>query len=173
MTGNSEATSASAVVKPETKRWIESYPQTQNYFDDEELPTRKLIKFDKPFLFPSKMNLTDVWVVIVLKAGFTTEERNKRWSAVFTKKYLRLDYVNKGRTRKGFSTTRNEWVYRVACNKYQLFDTKGATNGFIKEIIIGTGKISSKGDLAEGDSCHVPGNYYKSPARAQLPTENG
>ena len=70
-TENSEAAPASAVVRPEAKRWTEGDPQTQDYFHDEELPTRKLTKFENPSLFPPKMNLADAWVAIVLEAGFT------------------------------------------------------------------------------------------------------
>lgn len=75
----------------------------------------------------------------------------------------------KRRAAKTFSTARHEWVYRVACNKYQLFGTEGATNGFTKGIAIGTGKISSKGDLAEGNPCHVQGNDYEYPKMSTMP----
>lgn len=112
---------------------------------------------------------TDAWVAVVLEAGLPAEERTKRWPAVFTKKYLKPDYVNKGRAAKAFSSVRNQWVYRVACNKYQLCGTEGATNGIAKEIVIGNGKISSKADLAEGNPCHVQDNDYVYPEKSSMP----
>ena len=44
-------------------------------------------------------------MIIVLKINFITKERNKRWLAVFTKKYLKLNYVNKEKAVKAFFFT--------------------------------------------------------------------
>ena len=107
------------------------------------------------------MNLSDAWVTIILISDYTTRERFEKWSVVFSSKYVKSYYRNKGRVAKTFSTIRNEWVYLITNNIYQLFDSKEVSNESEKVIKIENGRLSAKSDLSEGDRYHIQGNFYE------------
>lgn len=150
------------VIKAIPKRWKTGDPQTSDYYWDEKLPNKTLLKTDDPSYFPPQMDLSDAWVAVVIEAGFTAKERAAKYPAVFASKYLKPDYTNKGRAAKVFSTLRNEWVYKVACNIYQLCGAEGVANGIDKNIDLGL-KMTSKKDMMEGQRCFEQSYDYTPP----------
>ena len=94
-------------------------------------------------------------MIIVLKINFIMKERNVRSLAIFTKKYLRSNYVNKKKVIKVFSFTQNQWVYYITCNKYQLCGNKKRKIEMLKNIVLGNNKIFNKLVFIEGNCCYV------------------
>ena len=80
---SSAAPSTGVVENTEFKRWKQGDPQTYEYFYDEEIPHRAIIKTDLADL-PPLVNLSDAWISVVLSAGFTPKERGDKWPMVFS-----------------------------------------------------------------------------------------
>ena len=101
------------------KRWKKRDSCTNAFYYDEELPHRVLSKSNVSNSFSSaNMNFSDAWMTIILILDYTIRERFEKWSVVFSSKYVKSYYRNKGRVAKTFSTIRNEWVYLIANNIY-------------------------------------------------------
>ena len=47
------------------------------------------------------MDLSDAWVVAVVRSGLSGDDRADRWPMVFTRKGLRAAYIYKGQPAKG------------------------------------------------------------------------
>ena len=94
-------------------------------------------------------------MIIVLKINFITEKKNERWLAIFTKKYLKSNYVNKRRAIKVFSFAKNQWVYYIIYNKYQLCEEKERKIEIIKKIVLRNDKIFNKLIFIEDDLYYI------------------
>ena len=68
---------------------------TEVYYYDEHTLTLTKNSDDNDFP-PEGMDLSDAWVVAVLRSGISGEERSDRYPTVFTKKGLKAAYINKG-----------------------------------------------------------------------------
>ena len=72
-------------------------------------------------------DLSSMWVFQVVRCPFITQDvRYRRWPAVFpSKEPLRQSWINKGLAPKIWSNERDEWVYPVVFNRYQLHGEEG------------------------------------------------
>ena len=67
-----------------SRRWATGLPQSSDYYYDE--PTRNLTKKSSDGQFPPEgMDLSDTWVVAVVRSGLSGDDRSERWPIVFTR----------------------------------------------------------------------------------------
>ena len=78
------------------KRWAPALPITAAYYYNEPVPpVRQLSKEDEKSakLFPPRMDLSDAWVVEIVRSDLTGRERAEMYPTVFGSKYLQRDYI--------------------------------------------------------------------------------
>ena len=105
-----------------TRRWTETGPSNASYFYDE--PIKDINK--RPAEFPPvDTNLSDAWVVVVLKST-GREERAKNWDAVFTQRgVLRDTYVHKGQAAKLWDLEGKIFRYALVNGYHHMHGTEG------------------------------------------------
>ena len=69
---------------------------TPEYYYDEPLPAGQLEKNNPGDFPPGGLNLSDAWIVKIVKSDLEKEDRFKAWPAVFSSKYLTSGFRNKG-----------------------------------------------------------------------------
>lgn len=97
-------------IKVESTRWIPGKSHSKDFYWDEALFNHKLEKNnpDHQSLFPpSNMDLADAWVVKIVDSDMRQKDRNERWPAVFSHRYVVSSYRNKGRSAKSLDPGAN------------------------------------------------------------------
>lgn len=80
-----------------SRRWEQGLPRTNDYYYDE--PVIVLTKNSTDFP-PKHMDLSNAWVVIVVKSGISGSARQSKYPDVFTGRSLKVGYVHKGQAAK-------------------------------------------------------------------------
>ena len=70
----------------------------QSYYDE---PVTDTLPPEKP---PEKIETSDEWTARVIKAAVKSNDRQKRWPAVFNSKYLNSGYIDKGAASRQYDT---------------------------------------------------------------------
>ena len=105
------------------------------------------------------MDLSDAWVVEIVRSNLTGRKRDEHYPLVFETKYLRKEYVNKGQAAKRYSSERKEWGYTVIFNSYQMFGWEGRSHGLSRDIDPKL-TITSKNSLMESERCYIQSDKY-------------
>ena len=79
------------------QRWSPGLPQTADHYYDEELPAKLLKRNDFSDWPPQGMDLSDAWVIAVIRSTLPGRHRYERYPTVFTVRGLQSEYINKGR----------------------------------------------------------------------------
>ena len=89
------------------------------YYYDEETPHRILKKTDSPSPFPPpKMDLSGAWVATILAAGFSAKDRFETFPTVFSSKYPKPYFRNKGRAAKNLFYNMEQMG--IPCHEYHV-----------------------------------------------------
>ena len=152
---NSSANTTNRVL-PE--RWTEGKPFTAQYYYDEPLPD------SQDTLPPNDVDLSDVWVVHVLKANVRPVDRTKRWPAVFSSKYLANQYQNKGPASK--RNDQQGWAYDVVFGTYEMHGTEGREAGYNRNM---RRVKTSTCHISKGRMCGLHGTQPELPDQPELP----
>ena len=77
------------------------------------------------------MNLSDVWVVVIIKSpNMSREERSIAWPSVFSVKgTLRSGFVHKGQAVKLFDSESNNFRYALLDGVHNMFEAEGVSYG--------------------------------------------
>ena len=121
-------------------------------------PPHRIVEGDEDTYPPRFVELSSMWVYLVVRAAFIPQEvRYQRWPHVFpSKDPLRQSWTNKGRAPKIWSDVRNEWVYPIIFNKYQLHgDEGGAAFDIDQSVLTGGTSTHATHEIAEGATCVV------------------
>ncbi len=166
-TSASIASSASSVAlsaeaKDPPRRWQHGLPHSPDFYYDEDLPARTLNKtLDRAVFPPRNMDMSDAWVVKILKADFTGAERHAEWPAVFASKYLNKNYLNKGRASKVYSMDRKKLVYSVGMGIYQFHGSEGVAAGLSPTFRTPVNPApNNKCKITEGADCVIQDEKY-------------
>ena len=77
-------------------KWIPGKSSTSEYYYDEPLPAGQLEKKNPRDFPPDSLNLSDAWIVKIVRSDLKKEDRFKAWPSVFSSKYLTSGFRNKG-----------------------------------------------------------------------------
>lgn len=73
------------------------------------------------------MDLSDFWIVEVVRAGLKSKDRSLKWPAVFTQKWLSSKYINKGKAAK--YEGEKGWYCSVIFDKFEMHGQEGIDQG--------------------------------------------
>ena len=153
-------TTVAAPIMP--KLWSPGKGQNAAWYYDEPLPTYQLDKGNDEHEFPpDNLDLSDAWVVKLMRSNLNREDRHARWPTVFAGKYLVSSYLNKGRASKTL-TESDEWHYDVVNGKFQMFGREGVQAGLSKVL---DAVATSKNTIGVGEKCKVQNNTFAYPKR--------
>ena len=111
-----------------SRRWAESLPISADYFYNE--PTLVFNKRSDDNEFPPDgMDLSDAWVVAIVRSGISGDDRHRRWPSVFTQRILRAIYVHKGQAAKAQDKGSKHLKYIVIFGQNVMYGAEGATLG--------------------------------------------
>ena len=80
------------------------------------------------------MDLSDAWVVAVVRSGLSGEDRAERWPIVFTRKGLRAAYVHKGQPAKGHDITSKCTRYVRIFGEVSMIGQEGVDIGLPSKV---------------------------------------
>ena len=83
--------------------------------------------FDEPLndiLPPDGLDMSDFWVVQVMKSGLKPTDRRDKYPAVFASRYLRTVYRNEGRP-SVYQDSNRQWSYDIIFDTYQMHGEEG------------------------------------------------
>ena len=120
------------------ERWTLGKPYSANYYYDE------ITTDDLP---PDQIDLSDYWVVRVVKAGIRAKERQARWPAVFKSKVLKSAYQNKGAASKFQEVQTGKYYYETIFGTFEMYGTEGRIANYIRNI---NRKLTSKNTIGRG-----------------------
>ena len=128
-----------------SRRWTEDLPTSADYFFDE--PTVILNKRSDDNDFPPDgMDLSDAWVVAIVRSGISGDDRHRRWPIVFTQRILRATYVHKGQASKAPEKGSKHLKYVVIFGQNVMYGSEGAALG-LPDKIDGTSHSTSATEL--------------------------
>ena len=82
-----------------SRRWAIGLEQTSDYFYDEPI-TRLSKKSSENDFPPANMDLSDAWVVAIVRSGISSDDCFSRWPVVFTQRSLRSTFFHEGQAHK-------------------------------------------------------------------------
>ena len=147
-----------ALADDEPVRW-EQGMSIENTYWDEPLPGHKLDtkdKADQDLFPPTGIDLSDAWVIEIVRSNLTGVERAAKYPKVFASKGVVSNYVNKGRAAKVLIS--GVFYYRIAFNIVQFHGDEGRQERLMKDIP--DAKITNDHTLDHGDRCIVQSNLY-------------
>ena len=125
-----------------------NHPASSSYYYDEPVPTYTLEKGNGSHTFPpTSLDLSDAWVSKIVQSDLKREERNSRYPAVFSSKYLAAIYKNKGAPAIHLDS-RGEWRYDVVFGKFQLHGQEGVDAGLA--VRDNRKKLTTKRHIGDG-----------------------
>lgn len=141
----STTTPALPVERPLPEKWTKGKPHSAPYFYDEPED-----RDAQDFLPPNGLDLSDRWVVLVLKANVRTKERHERWPTVFSSKYLASLYQNKGTASKSLDASNGRYFYDVIFGTEEMHGAEGRAAGYKRDL---KRKSTSSCVIGEGREC--------------------
>ena len=72
---------------------------------------------------PKGINLSDAWVVKIIKSDLASQLRIDFWPAIFNAKYIHRKYVNKGKASKICQD--GSWKYDIVFGVFQMHGEEG------------------------------------------------
>ncbi|KAM0802331.1 hypothetical protein BDR22DRAFT_887570 [Usnea florida] len=146
---NEKAGTSTPVGRAIPERWVVGKAYSANYYYDE---------ITDDALPPKQIDLSDYWVVKVVKAGIGPTERQTFWPAVFTKKMIRASYINKGTASKVYDVQSRKYHYEVIFGTYEMHGSEGRLAGYVCNVnraptsksLIGLGRECKKGSTMNG-----------------------